>query len=187
MKYLKVIALFSKLKRFNDKLKNISGGGTTWDYTFENGITNKYTITKFRDFESIQDDVENYFIWLWNLKDYLKSVAINKQKVEDNINDNNNLKISGDIANHLKHSNLTNSRSGLFPKLGKLQVILKQKNISKIAFYKEEIKIEPIEVNEAELSLPIYDKNNKIIIDAFELIKEAEKEWEKIYKNLKVV
>jgi len=187
MKYSKVKLLFSKLKRFNSKLKNISGEGITWNYKFKNGTTTKYTVKKLRDLESIQDDVENYFIWLWNMKDYLKSTTKNQKSFENFVNKNNNLKISGDIANYLKHSNLNNSKSLLYPKLGKLKVTIPQKNISKLVFYKDEIEIDPINANEAELSLPIYDNNQRIIIDAFELIKETEKEWEKIYKMLTVV
>ena len=122
-----------------------------------------------------------------NLKDYLKSTINNKQNIENIVNSNNALKISADIANYLKHSNLNKSRSGLFPKLGEIKVTIPQKNISKLIFYKDEIEIDPVDANEAELSLPIYDNNQKIIIDAFELIKEAENEWEKIYKILKVV
>ncbi len=187
MKYSEILILFSKLNRLNKKLSDVGGKGTGWNYTFVDGTTTKYTFKKFRDFESIQDDVENYFLWLWNLKDYLKSISKNKQMVEDIVNSNINMKVSGDIANRLKHSTLRESRSGLFPKLGKLKVTISQNNVSKITFYKDEVEIDPKDANDAELSLPIYDCNENEIIDSFELIRIVEKEWDKIFQQLKVV
>ncbi|MDI6803147.1 MAG: hypothetical protein QME58_04785 [Bacteroidota bacterium] len=187
MKYGEILILFSKLNRLNKKLSDVGGKGTGWNYTFDDGTTTKYTFKKFRDFESIQDDVENYFLWLWNLKDYLKSISKNKQMVEDIVNSNINMKVSGDIANRLKHSTLRESRSGLFPKLGKLKVTISQNNVSKITFYKDEVEIDPKDANDAELSLPIYDCNENKIIDSFELIRIVEKEWDKIFQKLKVV
>ncbi|MCX6149008.1 MAG: hypothetical protein NTX22_00625 [Ignavibacteriales bacterium] len=187
MKYSEILILFSKLSRLNKKLSDFGGKGTGWSYTFDDGTTTKYTIHKFRDFESIQDDVENYFLWLWNLKDYLKSISKNKQMIEDFVNNDINLKVSGDIANRLKHSTLRESRSGLFPKLGKLKVTISQNNIAKITFYKDEVEIDPKEANDAELSLPVYDCNENEIIDSFELIRIAEKEWDKLFQQVKVV
>lgn len=187
MKYSEILILFSKLSRLNKKLSDVGGEGTGWNYTYDDGTTTKYTFNKLRDFDSIQDDVENYFLWLWNLKDYLKSISSNKQMIEDFVNNNINLKLSGDIANRLKHFTLRESRSGLFPKLGKLKVTISQNNCAKITFYKDEVEIDPKDANDAELSLPVYDFNENEIIDSFELIRIVEKEWDKIFQQLKVV
>ena len=187
MEYQEIENIFSKLKRLHKQSQRLNGEGTSWSINFPNNENCKYIIKKFRDFESIQDDIENYLIWLWNLKDYFKSISNDKQLVEKYVNNNYHLTILADIANSLKHSKLNNSRSGVFPILGKLTVTLDQKNMSQITFYANEVELEPKDVNAAELTLPIIDKNGNNLIDLFDLLKFVEEKWVNFASSIKVV
>ena len=188
MRLLEVEKLFKKLNRFSSKITDIDGPGISWKYTSDKGDIIKYSITKIRDLEGIQDDVENYLIWLWNLKDYFKSNIKNKSSVEEFVNSNLNMKILADVANRLKHFKLTSSRSKLFPKLGKLKIVIPHENFARITFSdKNKVKLEPFEANKCELYLPIFDNEENELIDSFDLINFAEIEWRKYFNNLKVV
>jgi len=188
MKLLEVENLFKKLNRFGTKITTIDGPGISWEYTSEKGDTINYSITKIRELEGIQDDVENYLIWLWNLKDYFKSNVKNKSSVEEFVNSNLNMKILADVANRLKHLNLNSSRSKLFPKLGKLEIVIPHKNFASIKFSgTNKVELEPFEANKCELYLPIIDNEENQLIDSFDLIDFAEIEWKKYFNYLKVV
>jgi len=101
---------------------------------------------------------------------------------------NYHLTILADLANSLKHSKLDNgSRSKTYPRLGKLKVTINQNNLTRIAFYGNEVEIEPKVVNDAELTLPILALNGKEIIDAFELLKSVEQKLLSFAENLDVV
>lgn len=188
MKYKEIKTIFNKLERLHQRISKLVGEGTSWSITFPNDSIYKYTIKKFRDFESIQDDLENYLIWLWNLKDYYKSISENKQFVEDFVNKNYHLTILADLANSLKHSKLDNgSRSKIYPTLGKLNVKINQYNVASIIFLENEVEIDPKVLNDAELTLPILDQNGKVILDTFELLKSVEKDWLSFYTSFNII
>ena len=76
--------------------------------------------------EDLKHDLENLYIWLWSIKDYLINMlvakgvgpAIAKRMVEDYVGINPGLKLVADVANSAKHASLDRSRSGQFASIG---------------------------------------------------------------------
>jgi len=105
-----------RIARINSELKDFSGKEFNYSVKLPNGEVHTYFFKNLKQFEKIEDEVSNCFIWAWSLKDYLKeylkSSGQNQQMVEVFVEQNQDLKICADIANTLKHSKLTNSRSG---------------------------------------------------------------------------
>ena len=128
--------LFDRLGRFAEKIKVKKGDGYQWDYTFPDGVETTYILRNIRNLNDIEDEITSYFIWVWNLKDYLKGlskfIGRDPKEIESFVNSDNSLTICADIANRLKHGDLNKSRSSLFPTLGKLNLSLTKEHLCMI-------------------------------------------------------
>lgn len=71
--------------------------------------------------DNYQDEVYAFFLNCYHLKDWIKndeSIRVAEAEVEDFINNNNDLKLCGDICNNNKHLTLDSPRSGQDPRFG---------------------------------------------------------------------
>jgi len=169
--------LFNRLARLSEATQHKAGGGTAWDYTFPNGETHRYILRNIKSPEELEDNVFNLFIWIWNAKDYLKNRAESKghdpKYVERVVKDDPLLLICADLANWLKHAKLKKSRSGKFPKLGSVKFTAHQSTIRSIIVRAFEVEIDFANPDGVEFHIPILDKADNQIGDAFEYAEEA--------------
>ena len=115
------------LERINRLVKQIEDKEPTdfeWDHTFPDGFKCTCKVNNVKNPEEIEDTLTSAFLWLWSSKDYLKNLVKakggNPNIVEKLINQDDYLPLCGDIANKLKHSHLTRTRSKFKPILGNL-------------------------------------------------------------------
>ena len=188
MNAIEVQELFERLNRFSDRLEKKEGEEYKWDYTFPDGVETTYVLRNVKNLNEIEDEITSAFIWLWNLKDYLKelskTVGKKPQDIENIINSDKLLSVCGDIANRLKHGDLRESRSSLFPKLGKLKLSFTKEIISSIIFSGKEIELDISRPNDIEVSIPIYDKDGCEIGDGFKFLAEGISRWEQCFFEL---
>ena len=63
-------------RRLCDGVRSRRGaGGASWEFTFSDGITERYTIRGQQPVEDLEDDVAHLFLWAWSTKDYLKELV----------------------------------------------------------------------------------------------------------------
>jgi hypothetical protein len=182
--------LFNRLARLVEATQQKSGDGTAWDYTFPNGETHRYVLRNIKSHEELEDNVFNLFIWIWNAKDYLKRRAETKgldpKHVERAVKDDPLLLICADLANLLKHGKLKKSRSGKFPKLGSVKFNAPQSAIRSIIVRAFEVEIDFANPNGVEFKIPILDKADNQIGDAFEYAAEAIHRLEKLREEIEL-
>jgi hypothetical protein len=180
--------LFNRLARLSEATQNKAGGKTAWDYTFSNGESHRYIFRNIKSHEEVEDNIFNLYIWIWNAKDYLKNRAKSKGRdpkyIERVINDDPLLQICADLANWLKHAKLKKSRSGKFPKLGSVKFTAHQSTIKSIIVRAFEVDIEFANPDGVEFKIPILDKADNQIGDAFEYAEEAIHRLEKLREKI---
>jgi hypothetical protein len=79
---------------------------------------------------------------------------------------------------------LRESRSSLFPKLGKLKLSFTKEILSSIIFSGKEIEFDISRPNDIEVSIPIYDKDGCEIGDGFKFLEEGISRWEQCFFEL---
>lgn len=180
--------LFARIKRLSLRLEKKEGAGHKWSYTFPDGLETTYILKNVRCFEEIEDDIANLFIWVWNLKDYLKefaeTIGTDPQEVENLINSDHNLQLCADVANWLKHGRLKSSRSNSYARLGRLRFHAPHGTFSSITFRGTEIEIDVSKVKEILLLMPVLKMNGDEIADSFEVISMALSQWEGYFKKI---
>ena len=188
MNITEINSVFERLKRLSSRLDKKDGEGYQWSYTFPDGVETTYILKNIKNFEEIEDDISNLFIWVWNLKDYLKKLAEvngrNPQEVEDIINSDNNLQICADIANVLKHGSLRKSRSHLYPKLSRLRFEIPHTALSSLTYRGKEIELNIAKTQEVLLSKPVLDKNENEIGDGLKILSDGLKRFENYFKKI---
>lgn len=177
-----------RVNRLSGLAKTIKGAGSSWSHTFEDGTETTYILNEVKPRAELEDEILHVFIWLWNMKDYFKSVLSargdNPETIENKINSDEKLTVCADIANRIKHGVLHKSRSGLFPKLGMLSYSIPGNSIKKLEFRGNEIEMDFKEYENIEIKMPITDQNGNQIYDALPLIQHALSKWESIYASL---
>lgn len=180
--------VLDRANRLSERAKSIKGAGSNWSHTFEDGTETTYILNEVKPRAELEDEILNVFIWLWNMKDYFKSVLTargdNPKTIENKINADIKLTVCADIANGIKHGILNKSRSGLFPSLGTLSYTIPGGSMKKLEFRGNEIEMDFKEFENIEIKMPVTDKNGNQIDDALSLIQHALSEWEGIYASL---
>lgn len=177
--------LFGRTRRLRKRLGVNEGSGTSWSATLENGETHRYSINGVKVQEEVQDDIESLFVWLWSLKDHVKKFLKENGKsskwVESEISSDPYLSICGDIANSAKHGRLDRgSRSGKYPKLGELTYHIPQTALASITFGAFDVGVSVSKPNHISLEMPVLDRDDRYLGDAFKYLDHALKSWEKI-------
>jgi hypothetical protein len=188
MNITNVREVLDRANRLSERAKTIKGAGSTWSHTFGDGVEITYILNEVKPRAELEDEILNVFIWLWNMKDYFKSVLNNRgddpKTIEDKINADKKLSVCADIANGIKHGTLNKSRSGLFPKLGTLSYSIPGDSMKKLEFRCNEIEMDFKEFQNIEIKMPVTDQSGNKIHDALPLIQHALNEWEAIYASL---
>lgn len=135
------------------------GEGTSWSAQTSDGEIHTYIINGIRPLEEIEEDFATAYLWLWNLKDYIKELAIQKSLsadwIENQINADKEIVLSGDIANLIKHGRLNRSRSGKHPKLKRLKITLPQTSLGTMTFRSHEVEVDTMKLDGATLAFII--------------------------------
>lgn len=180
--------ILDRATRLSDRASTIKGAGSSWSHLFPDGTETKYILNEVKPQAELEDEILNVFIWLWNMKDYFKSVLSMRGDdpniIETRINSDNTLTVCADIANGIKHGALKTSRSGLFPKLGTLSYSVPQNSMKKLTFRGNEIEMDFKEFESIEIKMPVIDKSGNQIYEALPLIEYALNEWESMYASL---
>jgi len=183
-----VAQLFDRAAHFSKVVSAFGGSGCAWSYTFPDGETHRYIINGIKSPDQLEHEVLTLAIWLWSLKDYLKGRAAtlgrDPQDVEAYASGDPSLALSADIANAAKHGKLTNSRSGKWPKLGRLRYEIPQEAMRSVTFRAFEVETDVARPDLVTLELPILDSNGLEIGDALQLMTRALSAWERFNKEL---
>ncbi|MDO8141862.1 MAG: hypothetical protein Q6358_10225, partial [Candidatus Brocadiales bacterium] len=114
----------------------------------------------------------NLLIWIWNAKDYLKRLAEfkgkNAQIVEEAVSADLAFAVCGDLANRLKHGELTRSRSARFPQFGVMSFEAPQAALGSLTFRSFEVEMDIANPALVEFNLPVVANTGEQIGDAFE-------------------
>ena len=165
------------------------GATTTWSATTSNGETHRYIINGVKDFDRISDDAETFFVWLWSLKDYLKAYSRSKGQserwVETEASADPCLSVCADIANCSKHGDLSKgSRSGKYPRLGTLKYSFPQQAMGQLTVRAFEVEIDISDPTLVTFEMPILDKDDRVIGDAFSFLSRGVQRWEELLAEI---
>jgi hypothetical protein len=183
-----VKSVMERISRLSARAKNVKGTGSSWSYTFPDGIKTTYILNEIKPTEELKDDISNAFIWFWNFKDYLKE-AIKHQggdvgQIEEFVDTDTKLAICADVANRLKHGSLNRSRSGKSPVLGELGYTVPQKSMKRLVFRGPEIEFDFQNFQDIEIKMPVLDSSNKEIEQALSLLAYAIAKWEQEFAKI---
>jgi hypothetical protein len=184
--------ILARIKRLQSRLADKSGSSTAWNAQAPDGQTHHYIINGIKDIDHISDDVESLFVWLWSVKDYLKEYVRRKGKsekwVEDQVNSDACLSVCADIANRAKHAQQLSkgSRSGKYPRLGKLRFTVPQQAMGQITVRAFEVEMDISNPTLVKFEMPILDERNRIIGEAFNLLAEGIQRWEELINEFEM-
>jgi hypothetical protein len=180
--------VLARARRLRDDVRSMGGSGASWEFTFPDGVTERYTIKDIRPVENLEDDVESLFVWAWSIKDYLKELAATRgrdpQIIENLVTRTPALCLVADVANRLKHAELKRSRSGLFPRLGRPEYSIHQSGVKSLVFSSEGLTIEPTAPDAVGLSYLVFDTSNNVVADAIVLLDAAISYWGRALTSL---
>lgn len=183
-----VAKLFDRAAHFSAALTALGGTGCSWSHTFPDGETHRYVLKSIKSPEQIEHELLTLAVWLWSLKDYMKgrAAALGKspQEVENYASNDPYLPLCADLANGAKHGRLTTSRSGKWPRLGKLQYDIPQKAIGSITFRAFEVETDIAHPELITVTFRILDTAGATIGDAFSVLGGALEAWERFSAQL---
>jgi hypothetical protein len=132
--------------------------------------------------EQLEDDFLNLFIWMWSLKDYLKTCfeanGLSGNVVENEVNRCPALMYVADIANRAKHGVLRESRSGEFAELVDVGFTAPQDSIKLITIAGPEATIDFKDLQMVNIHATVATKAG-MRLDALCVLNEAMQCWEK--------
>jgi len=163
-----------------------------WTAKASDGHTHKYILNGVKDFDKLSDDTESFFVWLWSVKDYLKSYSESNpdsvEWIEKQATADPHLSVCADIANWAKHARKygRHSRSGRFPKLGKLRYTVPMEAIGKITVRAFEVETNIAKPELVTFELPILDAEDRLIGDAFDFLDKGVARWERMLEAIEL-
>lgn len=182
--------LFSRFALIQGRLAAREGDGCSWPATFENGETYTYVFHGIMGFDEVDFFIESLFVWLWNMKDYIKAYSQQFGKpldwVELKVNADPNLCMCADLANGIKHARLSKSRSGRFATMGILTYTIPQESVTAITYTAFKIETEIRNQGNVILGKPILDNAGNKCGDAFQLAGVCIQIWENIVAEIDV-
>jgi hypothetical protein len=190
MNLLDVKKILDRITRISERTRTVNGAGTSWSYTFPDGVKTKYILNEVKPIEELEDDISNAFIWFWSFKDYLKELIKyqngDSQRIEKMVNDDKKLAVCADIANGLKHGSLSRSRSGQYPVLGTLGYTVPQNSMKKIVFSVSGIEFDFQNFESIEIKIPILGSTGSELGQAFNYLDYAINRWEQELDAVKI-
>jgi hypothetical protein len=180
--------VLDRADRLRLSLADKKGHAFSWIARDDDGHDQFYTIRNVKEPEALQDAIVSCFVWLWGLKEYFLEYCRGARKptqiVEDYIEADSRLQLCMDIANREKHGTLKRSRSGKFPKLGKVHYSIPRAAISKLTIGQFNVGIDISDPTLVEISLPVYDQAHAEIANAVELLDHAISRWQHFMSSL---
>lgn len=175
-------AMRTRISRALASVQTASGGPyqTSFQGTGQDFITN-FKALGVKAPEKLEDDFLALFVWVWSLKDYIKTAfeasGLQGQTVEDEVNSSVALTYVADIANRVKHGTLSKSRSGQNAKLVDVDFTLPQVAVRKITVAGPEVTLEVASPERAEIHATVVIQDGTRL-DALTVLGEAMKCWE---------
>ena len=174
--------LYERVKRSHDEVHRKASTGFAQSNHHTDGSTTHLEVVGLKAPAVLEDELLTLFVWLWSMKDYLKTLCaargIAGNRIELIANAERSLSITADIANRAKHGTLRESRSGDFAKLQNVRISVPQSALTSIAFDKPVVKISVGIPEDAELLAEIGFDSGLAPIDAFDIASEALSAWE---------
>ena len=176
-------AIRSRIFRAIGTVQNASGAGYETSYQAEGtDFTTHFRAVGMKAPEQLEDDFLNLFIWVWSLKDYLKTYfearGLRGSIVEDEVNRCLALKYVADIANRAKHGVLRESRSNEFAELVDIGFNAPQNSIEQITVAGPEVTLHAKDPQMLHIHATVATKAG-VRIDALAVLSEAMQCWEK--------
>lgn len=132
--------------------------------------------------EQLEDDFLNLFVWIWSLKDYIKTCfkarGLNAQEVEEIANRSQALAYVSDVANRAKHGSLLNSRSEEFAELIGIGHEAPQEIIAQFTVAGPEVTLHIVNPQLIRIRATVRTMSGKEL-DALAVLREALDTWEK--------
>ncbi len=181
--------LLQRMTRLSRALEVKAGEGTEWKYTFPDGETHTYRFKNLRPPEQIEDDAFHLILWIWSSKDYMRELAVESgrsaQYVEDVAKKDPHLPMCADLANLLKHGKLTSSRTGRFPRFRRCHFEVPGKAVRELTIGPFTVELDVSKPELVEISIPVEDRNGRLMGDALEYARKGIARWEQLYRELK--
>ena len=180
--------MLNRALRCRRALNAREGQGSRWSAKVSDGSTHTYIINGVRPLEEIEQDLASAFVGLWSLKDYIKEAAEQKGRprnwIEKQVNADQRISLSADIANLIKHAKLKHTRSSKLPKLQRVTINLPQISVKKIQFRANEVEFDTQNLSSATLEWPILDIEGRVLEDGIVLLDYCVQFWEQKLKEI---
>lgn len=174
--------LCERVQRSHDAIYDKASSGFVQSQKHRDGSSTQIEIVGIKAPERLEDELLNLFIWLWSMKDYLKTLCENRgiagSRIEQIVNVERPLSIAADIANRAKHGVLRESRSGDFAKLQNVMISIPQSSLASISFDKPAVRITVDTPEDAELWAEIGFESGLTPVDAFQTATQAFTAWQ---------
>ena len=175
-------SLRNRVARAKDAVAKNDADGFTQELNSHSN--EKLIVQGMKSPEQLEDEILTLCIWIWSMKDYLKTLAVangqSGQQIENIVNNNDSLAIIADIANRAKHGTLTQSRTNDFAKLSGVGYSIGQSALNSIGFGESGVTIDVGKPEDAEFTAKIeFESGNRADIDdAVAVIADALAIWE---------
>jgi hypothetical protein len=174
--------IYERVKRTHDVVYRKASTGFSQTTQNSDGISTRVEVVGLKSPDTLEDELLTLFVWLWSMKDYLKTLCksrgIDACKIERIANENRSLSITADIANRAKHGHLKSSRSGDFAKLQNVCISIPQSALASITFEKPAVVVLVGIPEVAELFAEIGFDSGLAPVDAFSTALQATSAWE---------
>jgi hypothetical protein len=174
--------LYERVKRSHDAVHRKASAGFAKTTQGLDGSSTHIEVIGLKDPDVLEDELLNLFVWLWSMKDYLKTLCevrgVVESRIEQIVNAERTLSITADIANRAKHGVLRQSRSGDFARLQNVRISIPQSALASIKFDRPSVKIMVSVPEDAELFAEIGFDSGLSPIDAFQTASDALAAWE---------
>lgn len=181
-------AIRSRIHRAIGAVQVASGAGyEISDQAKGTDFTTHFRAVGVKAAEQLEDDFLNLFIWMWSLKDYLKTCfeanGLRGNAVEEAVNRCPALRYVADIANRAKHGVLRESRSSEFAKLVDVGFTAPQDSIERITVAGPEVTLHLKDTQMIHIHATVATKAG-VRLNALAVLNEAMQCWEKNIRRI---
>lgn len=171
-----------RIRRSLQSARTASGDRYQTSYkTEDKDFTTNFTAIGVKAPEQLNDEFLTLFVWVWSLKDYIKSAfeagGIRGQVVEDEIDSCVALTYVSDIANRAKHGTLRTSRSGQHAELVDVGFSVPQTSIQEIIVSGPDVTMTVTNPEQVEIHAFVVTQDGARL-DALVVLAEAMNFWE---------
>ena len=186
-----VEATLARARRFRGRVDDRAGPGTSWEFTFPDGVTQRMTIEGIRPFDDLHDDVASAFQWVWSLKDHFKRLARDRRSdpnlVEQVIASVPAFKYVQGVVNTAKHGLPRPGSGELGLQLGAIEFAISANSLRGVTIGPASVTLEPSDPAALELLFPVVDVvSGEQVGDAIEILDAALTAWEWLLAKLYV-